>query len=590
MAICCCLLGISQNTPQDNLIQSSYIRPLKIVDKGNNHYFIDFGKDAFGVLQWRSKFPFSDTVVIHLGEKLSDENTIDRMPPGTIRYQKTMLPSLNTDELTTIKLRSDGRNDRYPAIILPDTLGRVMPFRYVEIENLTIPISEVEIWQKSYHARFEDDASYFYTSDTILNQIWDLCKYTIKATGFCGKYIDGDRERIPYEADAFINQLSHYAVDAEYEMARQTNAYFIDHPTWPTEWLLHTVMLFYYDYLYSGHTEELSKYYDQLKSKTLMDLAGEDALISSRSSKMTKELMQKVGFEMKYTGRPIEDIVDWPQAERDGYEMTKVNTVVNAFYYYNLKLMAEIAEVLGKKQEADDFREKSEVLKTVFNQKLLDTATGIYVDGVGSHHSSLHANMFPLAFGLVPEANKDKVVAFIKSRGMACSVYGAQYLLEALYLAGESEYAYHLMTDTVGDRNWWNMIRCGSTMTLEAWDIKYKPNLDWNHAWATAPLNIITRYMWGITPSRPGFEKVCIQPQMADFEQAKIKVPTPKGSILAEYRKTSKGGVYDIVLPEGMEAEFLPTFIDARILKLNQKRQKGSTILLQKGSNHIELE
>ena len=48
--------------------------------------------------------------------------------------------------------------------------------------------------------------------------------------------------------------------------------------------------------------------------------------------------------------------------------------------------------------------------------------------------------MFPLAFGLVPETEIPSVTKFIKSRGMACSVYGAQYLMEALYNVGEDDY------------------------------------------------------------------------------------------------------------------------------------------------------
>ncbi|MGI6302875.1 MAG: hypothetical protein ACOX52_17715 [Verrucomicrobiota bacterium] len=55
-------------------------------------------------------------------------------------------------------------------------------------------------------------------------------------TSFAGIYIDGDRERIPYEGDAYINQLGHYAVDREYAIARRTIEHFMDHPTWPTEW------------------------------------------------------------------------------------------------------------------------------------------------------------------------------------------------------------------------------------------------------------------------------------------------------------------------------------------------------------------
>ena len=53
-----------------------------------------------------------------------------------------------------------------------------------------------------------------------------------------GLYIDGDRERIPYEADALINQLSHYALDTEYSLARNTFEHLMLHPTWPTEWHL----------------------------------------------------------------------------------------------------------------------------------------------------------------------------------------------------------------------------------------------------------------------------------------------------------------------------------------------------------------
>ncbi len=130
-----------------------------------------------------------------------------------------------------------------------------------------------------------------------------------------------------------------------------------------------------------------------------------------------------------------------------------------------------------------------------------------------------------LAFDLVPEAWRKRVVAFVKSRGMACSVYGAQFLLEAMYLNNEYEYALELLT-AQHDRSWWNMIQAGSTITMEAWDWKYKNNLDWNHAWGAAPANIIPRFLMGIRPLEPGYKKVLIQPQPGKLERAKIKHPT----------------------------------------------------------------
>ena len=54
-----------------------------------------------------------------------------------------------------------------------------------------------------------------------LNTVWDSMQvYTQKATPFLGVYADGNRERMPYEADANIQQMSHFAVDREYSIGR----------------------------------------------------------------------------------------------------------------------------------------------------------------------------------------------------------------------------------------------------------------------------------------------------------------------------------------------------------------------------------
>ena len=59
------------------------------------------------------------------------------------------------------------------------------------------------------------------------------------------------------------------------------------------------------------------------------------------------------------------------------------------------------------------------------------------------------------------------------------------------------------------------MIELGSTMTLEAWDVKYKGNLTWNHAWGAAPANIVPRFLMGVRPLTPGYERILVQPQPA---------------------------------------------------------------------------
>jgi len=551
--------GTGISTP--NRFISERIQPVSIQRIGAGVFLADFGKDAFGKLELNFQGRVKGTLTIRLGEKL-ENGRIDRKPGGTIRYQEVQVQADPEPGSQVIELPPDRRNTGPRAIALPDSFGVIMPFRYVEIEGVD-KLGAGDLCQIAYFQFFDGQSSHFTSSDTLLNQIWELCKYSMKATSFAGLYVDGDRERIPYEADAYINQLSHYAVDAEYAMARQTIEYFMDHPTWPTEWLLHTVMMVYQDYYYTGDTELLRHYYEPLKVKTLLALARADGLISVNSPAMTGEYMLELGFAD--STQRLRDIVDWPsasfqsggkknrqQGERDGYEMVPVNTVVNAFFYHNMVLMAELAAVAGTPADEDFFHMMAARVKHTVNTLLFDPENRAYLDGEGSEHQALHASMMPLAFGMVNPQHVPAVADHIKSRGMACSVYGAQYLLEALYLAGEAPYALQLMTAT-HDRSWWNMIRTGSTITTEAWDLKYKPNQDWNHAWGAAPGNIIPRYMWGIRPGAPGFAAVMIDPQLNGLESSEIVHPTLRGSIACSYEKVhDRLSRYRIELPGNM--------------------------------------
>ena len=173
-------------------------------------------------------------------------------------------------------------------------------------------------------------------------------------------------------------------------------------------------------------------------------------------------------------------------------------------------------------------------------------------------HASLHGNMFPLAFDLIPQNKQSQVIKFIESRGMACSVYGSQFLMDALYKANAADYALHMLTKT-DDRSWYNMIKVGSTISLEAWDNKYKPNQDWNHAWGAAPANIIPRHLMGVEPLTPGFGTIRIKPQVASLEWAKAIIPSIRGAIQMSIENKEGKYILNVTIPANMDAEvYLP--------------------------------
>ena len=494
------------------------VRPVRVVTNEQGHAFVDFGKAAFG---WVELLPPRDSgrgpFLLHLGEK-ADGNRVDTNPGGSVRYAKVR-GALTSTGIYRVPLAADARNTGGAAVPLPKELGVVMPFRYVEVEECPYPVTADSIRQIAVNYPFDSENSAFACSDRDLVRVFEFCKYSIKATSFAGVYVDGDRERIPYEADAYLNQLGHYCTDREFTLARYSHEYLMQHPTWPTEWKQHSVMMAWTDWMYTGNTKSLERCYAALKKQKLLAFCARE-----------KDGLLVTGGPDAPVASGLRDIVDWPSGERDGFDFRPVNAVVNAFYCLNLCQMADIAKALGNSADAGEFRSKAEGAVRAFNALFYDPVRGRYMDGEGSAHASLHANMLPLAFGLVPEQERGRVAEFVRSRGMACSVYGSQYLLEALFESGQEEAALSLMTrdDT---RSWLNMLRSGSTVTMEAWDARLKPNLDWNHAWGAVPANIVPRYVLGVRPLSPGFKKILIRPQVGGLREASGVVPTVRGAV-----------------------------------------------------------
>lgn len=559
-------------------------KPLKRQVLAGGNPFYDFGKAAFGQLGLLvNAAGEQDTLWIHVGEEIAGNGSVERKPKGTIRYQLLALPLKKGLHRYQPVFPPDKRNTGSKAVRMPDYIGEVFPFRYVELERAAPSITIKALERYAVNYPFEADAGEFESSDTLLNQVWDLCKYTMKATSFTGLYVDGDRERIPYEADALINQLSHYAVDAEYNMAKRSLAYLIFSPTWPTEWSLQNLLIAWNDYLYSGDIRTIQMLYRELKPKTLLALARPDGLISTRTGKQDSAFKKSIHLTAFNGNEVLKDIVDWPQkggfglppsapGESDSFVFTDYNAVVNAFHYEALVCMKKLALVLGETADARFYETQAAKVKQAFRLSFIDPVTGVVKDGEDTGHASLHANMLALAFDLVPQQHKAAVISYIRSRGMACSVYGAQFLLSGLYDAGQDDYGLELLT-AKGKRSWYNMIHTGATMTTEAWDTGYKNNQDWNHAWGSAPANIIVSKLMGITPQSPAFGTIEIKPRPGTLRHARIKLATLSGNVRVVFNRTAGSFHLETGLPANTRGTVcLPKRSDADLVFKDGKR------------------
>jgi alpha-L-rhamnosidase len=499
-------------------------------------FLVDFGRVAFGNLSLTTARSIaSGAVEVRFGEALKD-GRVDTLPPGSVRYTEVKVPSTGA---TTIIVAppTDARNTKTPAVLSPTSWGVLTPFRWVEVRGWPSELRAEDIRRRAaFDSTWDDKAAAFQSSDPMLDKVWDLCHYSIKATTFAGVFVDGDRERLAYEADAYLTQLSYYAGDADPQMPRATFERLMKFPTWPSEWAPQMVFMAYADWMQTGDTAWLAGHYEGLKTKLLDERVGPDGLVTS-----TQQLIRNG------------DIVDWPVHERDGYVFTSVNTVVNAFHLRALEEMSELAVALKKREEASKFAEQRGRAQAAFQEKLFDTQRGLYRDGVGTDHASLHANLFPLAFGLVPVDKRPKLAQWLADRGMAGSVYAAQYLLEALFQNGEDVAALALIT-APGDRSWRHMVESGATITWEAWDMKYKPNQDTNHAWGAAPANLLPRFVLGAQPLTPGWGRALIRPHLGTLTSVEGRMPTPHGEVSVAWKR-GKNFRLVLTLPAGMTAK-----------------------------------
>ena len=524
-------VGVRAGSAPVKLVEQDPVSVVKLPDGG---YLLDFGRVAFGNLLLIPEPGSEGELTIRFGEAMRD-GRIDRNPPGSVRYSQ-------------VKTRLDGasevvapprnlRNSTPPAVLTPPQWGVVTPFRWVEIEGWSGKLRPGEVKRRAFFdSTWNGRAASFRSSDTMLDRVWDLCHYSIEATTFAGVFVDGDRERRSYEADAYLTQLSYYAGDPNSQMERDTFTRLMQYPTWPTEWAPHMVFIAYADWMQTGDRAWLAQHYEYLKTRTLEDRAGDDGLIRSTPAQMRNG-----------------DVVDWPPGERDGYVFTPVNTVVNAFHLRAMEDMRQLALVLGKERDAEDYAQRERRTLASFQRVLFDQKTGLYRDGIGTDHSTTHANLFPLAFGLVPEDKRAHVAEWLAQQGMKCSPYAAQYLLEGLFENGQAKAAVEEMI-APGDRSWRHMVDSGATITWEAWDARYKPNLDWTHAWGAAPANLLPRFVLGVQVGKPGWSQAEIQPHPGGLLFASGTVPTPRGTVRVSWKMAPRFTM-SLALPAGMEAK-----------------------------------
>ena len=131
-------------------------------------------------------------------------------------------------------------------------------------------------------------------------------------------------------------------------------------------------------------------------------------------------------------------------------------------------------------------------------------------------------------------ASKDKYPAIKKvlMEQEFASPYMEKYVLEALCLMGEEEAALERMK-----KRYTVMVDAPYTTLWEFW--KTGGMGPYNHGW-NAPNTILSQYIAGVAPIEAGWKSYHIKPQLGSLNSVQVRVPSVKGNIDVDIRKTEQ--------------------------------------------------
>ncbi len=209
---------------------------------------------------------------------------------------------------------------------------------------------------------------------------------------------------------------------------------------------------------------------------------------------------------------------DW----QDWGSKIDVAPLENAWYYYALSSVKDMAELLGKTADAEDFDSRMKSLYKAY--QTLWTGDGYKSPENDSYDD--RGNAVAVLSGLCPEENYGRIKKILFDTRNA-SPYMEYYVLESLCRMGEYTLAerrmlerYHEMIEEDYSTLWENWIKKDGTS---------------NHAWTGGPLVIMSKHIAGIKPLSAGYKKIEVKPQYGLHDNIFCVVPTVKGYIKFDY-------------------------------------------------------
>ncbi|MDT8390336.1 MAG: discoidin domain-containing protein [Lentisphaeria bacterium] len=409
----------------------------------------------------------------------------------------------------------------------------------------TIPAGVTVLAVKYHETSFDTDfAGAFHCNDEDYNTLWK------KATRTCyvcmrDHFMDcPDRERTPtclgdvavqieevfYAFDTRAHALAKAALlsNKDYTHIVDQNLVFAgESSTW-----------FYY--LNTGDLETMATQYPHMKRYLETWAMGADGLNEHKG--------------VPHHGSPEGwDWCDWGSASKDR------RIVQCTQYYAALGVLRKMAQVTGNQADIPAIDQRLESIRANFDRHFWQ---GSFYQSQMVDYPDERANAMAVVTGLASRDKWDSIYSAVISQKMNqaweggptynADSYFERWIMEALCIMGREEQALLRMHE-----RYQQQIESSFSTLYEGfgrwWKGNFNPGATLNHGW-NSPNTILSRYIAGIQPTKPGWEAFSVLPREAFLTHIDATVATIKGDIIVSIRKDEMSYSIDMDVPKGSQA------------------------------------
>lgn len=514
------------------------VKPVKLTQPKKNVYVYDMGRNFAGIVKIRVKEKPGTRVRLRFAESLYEDGTVNQ---ENLRWAKA------TDEYVC---KGKGVEEWQPIFTYHG-------FRYVSIEGIKPNINTIEAYVVRSSVEKTGD---FTCSNELLNKIQAACVHTEESNmpsvptdcpqrdermgwlNDCTVRI----EEIVYNfgVSSFLRKWMRDIDDTQGEDGAIADVapkvYGCDKAD-----PLSSIFLFapWNMYKFYGDKRIIEEQYDKL--------CAWEGYITSRS---------KDGIvEYSYYGdwaSPVDNCIGGRPVNSANSAVTPGEFVSTVFYYQNARMLAKMAELIGRSDDIEKYNKLADYIKENFNRVYFHEDTAKYGD-----FGSQACQILPLHFGLVPDGKREAVLEVLKKdieehdNHLTTGNIATKYLFEVLSNEGLVDTAFEIATKE-DYPSWGYMLSLGATTIWERWELGTTSAMNsHNHPMYCTISTWFYKHILGIKPGKPGFKEIIIAPKIpSKLESASGSLNTVAGRISVDWKQEDSKLILYVTVPYGTKA------------------------------------